>query len=308
MKLTALAGGVGAAKLLSGLVEVIPPHDLTAVVNTGDDFRWLGLHICPDIDTVLYTLAGLANPLTGWGFRDDSFHALDRLGQLGCETWFKLGDRDLATHIYRAYLLQSGKTLTEITQDLCRQNGVSARILPMTDSYVPTLVVTDAGTLTFQDYFVRRRCLPKVLGFAYQNIESAAPAPGVIDAILKADAIVLCPSNPYVSIGPILAVPGIRAALQHTPATISAVTPIVAGEALKGPAAAMMRALGDEVSAAGVARMYRDFLDIFVLDQRDESLLEKISELGITVHSAPTVMDSMESKISLARFIVGSLA
>jgi LPPG:FO 2-phospho-L-lactate transferase len=308
MRMTALAGGVGAAKLLSGLVAVLPPKDLTVIVNTGDDFRWMGLYICPDLDTVTYTLAGLADPITGWGVRDDTFHSLERLRQIGCETWFKLGDRDLATHIYRTHHLQNGNSLTGVTLALCRQNGITAHILPMTDSPVPTLVHTDEGTLEFQDYFVRRKCSPIVRGFSFQGIDAASPAPGVLEAIRDANAIVLCPSNPYISIGPILAVPGIKTALQQTPATILAVSPIVAGDALKGPAAAMMRQLGDEVSAASVARLYHDFLDIFVLDRRDVILQEQIAALGVEVRATETVMDDMASRVALARFLLEMLA
>ncbi len=304
MRLTALAGGVGAAKLLSGLAEVLPPEDLTVIVNTGDDFHWMGLYVCPDIDTVTYTLAGLANPITGWGVKDDTFSALDRLGQMGCETWFKVGDRDLATHIFRTALLQSGRTLSEVTKELCRQNGVAVRILPMTDSHVPTMVDTEEGILAFQEYFVHRQCLPVVRGLSYQGMMAAAPAPGVIDAILKADAIVLCPSNPYISIGPILAVPGVRGAMSRTAARVLAVSSIVAGAALKGPTASMMRQLGDECSAAGVACMYRDFLDVFVLDRRDRNLLGTVSKMDIEAHLADTVMDSEKSKHSLARSIL----
>jgi LPPG:FO 2-phospho-L-lactate transferase len=308
MRLTALAGGVGAAKLLSGLVQALPPENLTIIGNTGDDFRWMGLYISPDIDTAIYTLAGIANPVTGWGVRDDTFHALERLAKLGCETWFHLGDRDLATHLYRTYRMQCGDTHTTITLDLCRQNGVSARLLPMTDSYVPTLVHTNDGTLGLQDYFVRRHCSPQVRGLSYQGIDASRPAPGVIDAIQLADAIVLCPSNPHISIGPILAVPGIRTALRETRAPVLAVTPIVAGEALKGPAAVMMRQLGEEASAAGVARRYQDFLDIFVVDRRDEHLQTQIESLGMEVRIEQTVMDSMEARITLARRLVEMLA
>jgi LPPG:FO 2-phospho-L-lactate transferase len=308
MRLTALAGGVGAAKLLSGLVAVLPSKDLTVIVNTGDDFRWMGLYICPDLDTVTYTLAGMANPTTGWGIRDDTFHSLERLHQIGCETWFKLGDRDLATHIYRTHHLQAGDTLTDVTRALCRKNGITAQILPMTDSPVPTLVHTDEGTLEFQDYFVRKKCSPTVRGLSFQGIDATRPAPGVLEAIRDADVVVLCPSNPHVSIGPILAVPGIRTALRQTAATVLAVTPIVAGEALKGPTAAMMRQLGEEVSAVRVAKFYRDFLDVFVLDHRDAILKEKIAALGVEVRFTETIMDDMASRVALARFVLEALA
>ena len=308
MKLTALAGGVGAAKLLSGTAALLPPQDLTVIVNTGDDFRWHGLYICPDLDTIIYTLAGIANPGTGWGVRDDTFHCLEHLGRLGGETWFQVGDRDLATQIYRTYRLQQGNTLTEITASLSRGNGVEASILPMTDSFVPTLVLTEEGALAFQDYFVRRQCSPRVLGFSYEGIESACPAPGVIAAIQEADAVVLCPSNPFISIMPILSVPGIRAALQSTGATVLAVTPIVAGEALKGPAAAMLRQLGHAVSAVTIAMFYRDFLDVFVLDWSDEHLAGKVAALGIRPCVTAAVMDSPESRTALARSLLEILA
>ena len=307
MKLTAMAGGVGAAKLLSGLVQVLPPEELTIVVNTGDDFRWMGLYICPDLDTITYTLAGLNNPITGWGVRDDTYQCLDRLRLMGCDTWFALGDRDLATHVYRTEQLQQGDSLAQITASLTKLNGIATRILPMTNSPVPTKVHTKDGTLAFQDYFVRRNCQPQVQGFTFEGIESASPAPGVLRALHESDAVIVCPSNPFISIGPILAVPGIRAALHESPATILAVSPIVAGEALKGPTAAMLRQLGFEVSAAGVAGLYRDFVDVFVLDRRDERLRESISALGLRVCCADTVMRDEASRVALANSILEML-
>jgi len=300
MKMTALAGGVGAARLLSGLAGLLSPGELTVIVNTGDDFRYLGLYICPDLDTVVYTLAGVADPKTGWGIRADTLHCLKRLSDLQCETWFRLGDRDLATHIFRTHRLRCGDSLTGVTRMICLRSGIQVAVLPMTDSEVPTLVHTDEETLEFQDYFVRRQCAPHVRGFQYLGIETACPAPGVLDAILNADAVVLCPSNPYVSIGPILAVPGIRDALRATRAVVLAVSPIVAGKALKGPAAAMMRQLGEQSCATTVARLYRDFLDIFVLDRRDESLVGPVRSLGLTVHAVETVMDSPSARLALA--------
>ncbi len=308
MKITALAGGVGAAKLLLGLVELLAPQDLTVIVNTGDDFRCMGLYVCPDLDTVIYTLAGLANPTTGWGVRDDTFHCNERLARLQCEAWFRLGDRDLATHIFRTQRLRNGDSLTDVTRIICHQNGVQPTILPMTDSEVPTLVHTDEGILDFQDYFVHRHCSPKVRGFQYRGIETVCPAPGVLTALLNAEAIVLCPSNPYISIGPILAVPGIRDALRATAGVVLAVSPIVGGEALKGPAAAMMRQLGQEASAETVARLYQDFLDIFVLDNRDERLIEPLRALGLEVHAVETVMAGSSSRVALAESLLRMLA
>jgi LPPG:FO 2-phospho-L-lactate transferase len=308
MRVTALAGGIGAARFLSGLVRVLPPEQVTVIVNTGDDFRWLGLYICPDIDTVTYTLAGLDNPGTGWGVRDETFHCLDRLQALGIETWFALGDRDMATHIYRTHRLQQGDSLAEITACLGRQNNVAARILPMTEVPVPTLVQTTEGTLAFQDYFVRRRCEPQVTGITFSGIDAATPAEGVVDAIREADAVVICPSNPLISIGPILAVPGVRSALRGTKATIAAISPIVAGEALKGPAAAMMRQLGLEASAAGVSTLYQDFLDVFVLDARDEALRGRISAAGLRVVTADTIMSSFAARAALAGTVMEMIA
>ena len=269
MKITALAGGTGAARLVSGLSEVRPPEDLTVIVNTGDDFDWMGLRICPDLDTIVYTLAGCANPATGWGVRGDTFAMLDELDDLGGPAWFRIGDRDLATHLYRTSLLYSGKSLSEVTRALCSRRGVRSRVLPMSDSPVPTLVHTSEGDLPFQEYFVGRRCEPQVLGFTYVNASTSHPADGVLDAIAQADAVIVCPSNPFISIGPILAVPGIREELKGRSGPVLAVSPIIAGQAVKGPTAAMLRQLGREVSPASVAALYRDFVDIFVLDALD---------------------------------------
>jgi LPPG:FO 2-phospho-L-lactate transferase len=307
MKLTALAGGVGGAKLISGFSAIMPQEDLTAIVNTGDDFRWLGFYICPDLDTITYTLAGLDNPQTGWGVREESFRALERLRELGCDAWFKLGDLDLATHIFRSHRMQCGDSLSEVTRALCRANGIRARLLPMTDSHVPTSVHTDEGILEFQEYFVHRQCKPGVRGFTFEGVENAQPAPFVLNAIAESDAIVICPSNPFISISPILAVPGIRDALRSTSAAIVAVTPIIGGEAIKGPAAEMMRQLGLPVSPLTVAGFYRDFLNIFVLDRRDESLCDELATLGPSVRIADTIMDSMEARVSLAASILEML-
>jgi LPPG:FO 2-phospho-L-lactate transferase len=304
MKIVALAGGVGGAKLLWGLARVVPARDLTIVVNTGDDFDWLGLRVCPDLDTVLYTLAGLAHPGTGWGVRDDTFSTLHRIEQLGGPAWFRIGDRDLATHILRTEALRSGRTLTEVIAGLCRSNGVEPRVLPMSDDPVPTRVHTDAGILPFQEYFVRRRAAPRVSGFTFEGIESARPAPGVLEAIAQADAVLLCPSNPFISINPILGVPGIRPALRAVRERTTAVTPIVQGVALKGPAAAMLDQLGLETSPVGVARLYGDIVRRFVLDRRDEGLAAAVAALGMEPHCRETVMESDESKVELARAVV----
>jgi LPPG:FO 2-phospho-L-lactate transferase len=308
MKITALAGGVGAAKFLAGLVQVIPQEDLTVIVNTGDDFEWMGLRVCPDLDTITYTLAGIANRATGWGLEGDTFAALDRLRELGCDPWFRIGDRDLATHVYRTARRREGKTPAEVTRELQLRNGIRARILPMTDSEVPTKIQTEEGLLEFQDYFVRRRCEPRVKGIVFEGAGNAVPAPGVLEAIASAEAVVVCPSNPLISIGPILSVPGIRAALSAGAGTVAAISPIVAGRAIKGPTATMFAQLGLEVSAAGVASLYRDFLDCLVVDETDLDLVPRIQALGIRASTARTIMDSPESASALAWKVTKILA
>jgi LPPG:FO 2-phospho-L-lactate transferase len=298
MKITALAGGVGAAKFLAGFVEVIRPEDLTVIVNTGDDFEWMGLRICPDLDTITYTLAGVANRETGWGVAGDTFQALERLRQLGCDAWFRIGDRDLATHLFRTQRWGEGAPLSAITRELCERNGITVQVLPMTDSDVPTRIQTEEGLLEFQDYFVRRHCRPVVKGIVFQGCEKAQPAPGVLEAILSADATVICPSNPLISIEPILAIPGLREAMSIIP--VVAISPIVAGRALKGPAAAMLSQLGFESSAAGVALFYRDLLDWLVVDESDRDLIPRIRELNIGASTAKTIMDTPGSARALA--------
>ena len=304
MKVTALAGGVGAAKLVSGLAALVPARDLSVIVNTGDDFGWMGLYICPDLDTIIYTLAGLAHPVNGWGLAADSFHCLERLRLLGSDTWFRIGDRDLATHIFRTQRLHEGQRLSEVTAAVCSRSGVHVRVLPMTDSPVPTHVDTDRGTLDFQEYFVRLQCTPRIFAVFYSGVDRATAPPPVLEAIGEADAVILCPSNPWLSIGPILAVPGIRESLRATRAKTLAVSPIVAGKALKGPAAAMMSQLGLEVSAAGVAGLYRDFLDIFVMDGRDQLLRGQVAALGLEARIAETIMDTPASRVSLAHALL----
>ena len=301
MKITALAGGIGASKFLAGLARVIPPEDITIIANTGDDMEMFGLRICPDIDTVIYTLAEVVNQQTGWGIEGDSFECLRSLARLGEDVWFNLGDRDLATHIHRTSQLMRGRTLAEVTDSIRRSLGVRSRIVPMADAYTPTRVITDEGDLHLQEYFVRRKCEPLVKAIRYENIERARPSEGVEQAILEADCVILCPSNPFISIGPILAVPGVRDLLKQTKAEVAAITPIVAGRALKGPTADMLRSLGHEVSATGVARLYSDFAKLFVLDETDIDLKESIEKLGLRVMMTNTVMTTMEDKENLAR-------
>lgn len=302
MKMTALAGGVGASKLLDGLQRALPPESLTVIVNTGDDIELFGLYIAPDLDIVTYTLAGLVNPATGWGLANDTFNCLETLLRYdGSERWFNLGDRDLATHIFRTAQLRGGHTLAEVTDRVRTTLGVAARILPMTNAHTPTTVITAAGALHFQEYLVKRRAEPTVKGLRFENIATASPAPGVAEAILQADAIIICPSNPLISIGPILAVPGLRQLLRSTPARVAAISPIVGGASLKGPTDRMLAALGMEVSATQVARLYADFLDVFILDRRDEAERAAIEQLGLQVAVTDTVMSGPAEKLALAQ-------
>lgn len=302
--IVALAGGVGGAKLVLGLAEVLPPGGLTAVVNTADDLRLHGLLICPDLDTVLYTLAGLADPLQGWGVAGDTTGALEMLERYGHPPWFRLGDRDLATHLLRRALLDEGKTLTEVTASLSQALGVKTRILPMTDDRVETRVRIGGREIPFQEYFVAHRAEVPIDGIRFEGIEAARPSPGVLEAVSRARAILFCPSNPLVSIGPILALSGMREALQKAPGRKVAVSPIVGGKALKGPAARMMRELGEEPSALSVARRYVDWVETFVLDEQDRGLCEAIRSLGLEVLVTDTIMNTLEDKVRLAREIL----
>ena len=299
MKVVLLAGGVGGAKLAFGLARVLPAEDLTVVVNTGDDFTHLGLRICPDLDTVTYNLGGLDNRETGWGVAGDTFQALEALERLGGPTWFRLGDRDLATHLWRTSLLAQGMRLTEVTRRICKSLGVGATVLPATDDTVPTRVETDEGLLDFQDYFVRRRCEPRVRRIVFAGIEDARPSPEVSAAIGAADGIVFAPSNPFVSIEPVLALPGVREAVSRKPAV--AVSPIVGGEAIKGPAAKMMQELGLDVSPVGVAGRYADIIEGFVMDEIDSAREAEVAGLGLRVRTAQSIMRTDADRESLAR-------
>ncbi len=307
MKVVALAGGVGGAKLADGLARVLPPGDLTIIVNTGDDFEHLGLKICPDLDTVCYTLADLANPETGWGLRGETWHALQSLSALGGPAWFRLGDRDLGTHLERTRRLRIGETLSQVTEAFCRFWGVSARVIPMSDRPIPTTVHTDEGPLPFQEYFVQRQCQPKVTGFSFAGIESSSPAPGVLEALKFAGLVVICPSNPWVSIAPILAVPGIRQALESK--RVVAVSPIIGGQALKGPAAKMYQELGLDPSAASVARHYgklgkEGILTGFVIDTVDSAQAGQVECLGLRVLVTDSVMRTPADRQRLANELV----
>jgi LPPG:FO 2-phospho-L-lactate transferase len=299
--IVALAGGVGAAKFLRGLVEVIPPDTLTIISNTGDDIELYGLHIAPDIDIVAYTLSGLVDEERGWGIRGDTFDCLAMLRRYGEATWFNLGDRDLATHIVRTQRRRAGHSLTDITAGFCQALGLSMRILPMCDQPVPSLVRTPAGLFHFQEYLVQRGGREEVQEVIYHGVEQAQPAPGVGAALAQAEAIVLCPSNPVISIGTILAVPGMRQAIQASPAPVVAVSPIIQGATLKGPADKMLRGLGFEVSAYGVAQYYAGLLHGLVIDVLDAALQPRIEALGLRVAVTNTIMQTLADKQALAR-------
>jgi LPPG:FO 2-phospho-L-lactate transferase len=298
VKVVALAGGVGGAKLVDGLARCLPPEDLSVVVNTGDDFTHLGLKICPDLDTVCYTLAGLADPTTGWGRANESWNFLGSLEQLGGSTWFHLGDRDLATHVERTQRLEAGQPLNQIVGDFCKAWGIRLTVLPMSDDLVSTWVYTDEGTLPFQEYFVGRQCQPRVRGFYFAGIESALPSPGVLEALENADLVIICPSNPWVSIDPILAVAGMRSAIAARP--VVAVSPIIGGTTVKGPAAKMYTELGIQPSAVAVTRHYSGLLKGFVIDQKDQALQEEIQALDIQVLVTNTLMNSIPDRQTLA--------
>src|SRR5687767_12391543 len=310
-RVVALAGGVGGAKLAAGLQAVLPAGALTVVVNTADDFKLWGLHISPDLDTVMYTLAGLANPETGWGLQGDTWKSLEMLGRYKRDTWFRLGDMDLATHILRTQMLAEGRTPTEAITDLASWLNIPTRILPMCDEPVETLVETPEGILDFQDYFVRRRHEDTVTGVVFRGAEKAHATPQVLEAIEQADIIVYCPSNPIVSIGPILVVLGLRESLERSSAVQVAVSPIVGGTALKGPAAHMLHSLGHEVSAVGVASIYKTLLDGMVIDKVDAEVAPRIEKMGIAVHVADTIMKDDASRTGLAKQVLdfgGSIA
>src|SRR5919199_2253189 len=302
--IVALAGGVGGAKLAQGPYPALPPDALTVVGNTADDFEHFGLRISPDLDTVLYTLAGLANSATGWGIAGDTFRALELLKRYGAEDWFLVGDLDFATHIRRSELLRAGQSLTAVTATLARGRGLRAALLPMCDEPVATVVETPDGPLPFQDYFVRRRHEDPVTAVHFAGIERATVPEGVAAALREAEAIVLCPSNPIVSLGPILAVPGLRALLRDAPGVKVAVSPIVGGRALKGPADRMLAGLGYDVSSLGVARLYHDLLDGFVLDATDAALAPEIAALGPRALVTQTIMGDADARRRLAEEVL----
>jgi len=304
VKVCALAGGVGGAKLAAGLQAALPSGDLSIVANTADDFDLWGLRICPDLDTVMYTLANVANEETGWGVEDESFNTLAMISAYGEDTWFWLGDRDLATHVLRTQRLRAGTRLTEVTAGLAAALGVESYLLPMCDEPVATVLKTPEGLLEFQEYFVRRGQRDEVLGVELRGIDNARIPAKVSEEISHAEAIIFCPSNPVVSIGPILAIPGMRELLANSPAPKVAVSPIVGGRALKGPADKMLRSLGHEVSAVGVARMYEGIVDRFVVDRLDGEEEARISALGMRVLTTDAVMRDEPDRERLAREVL----
>ncbi|HXY16283.1 MAG TPA: 2-phospho-L-lactate transferase [Terriglobales bacterium] len=302
-----LSGGTGGAKFVEGLRQVAPVEEMTFIVNTGDDLNWWGLYVSPDLDSITYALAGLLSRERGWGVKGDTFYCLQAMGELAEPMWFHVGDRDLAIHLLRSKLLAEGKTLTEVTNEICNKLGVQARILPMSDSRVETRVMTPSGELSFQEYFVQRWYQDPVKSVRFAGASQANPAPGVVEAILAANAVIIAPSNPVTSIGPILAVPGIRAALRETQATVAAVSPLIGNAAISGPAGVLMAAQGWPVSIAGIAQAYGDFLDILIADLRDHAIAKELGRPGLRVHCTNIIMKTAEDRAKLARTVLALL-
>lgn len=307
LNVVGLAGGVGGAKFLQGLAGVVANDNLTAVINTADDFELYGLHISPDVDTVMYTLAGIANPATGWGIEGDTRHTLDGIAAYGEDPWFLVGDRDFATHITRTHWLRQGATLSEVTQRMASALGIEVRLLPMSNEPVRTLVKVADGWLDFQDYFVGRRHADTVLDVAFDGVQVSHAALGVKEALIDADLVFICPSNPVVSIGPILAVPGLHEATAEAKAPVVCISPIVGGKALKGPAAGMLEQKGHAVSALGVAEYYGDLIDIMVIDEQDAHLARAIERLGKRVIVLQTIMGDRDDRVRFAADVLAAL-
>lgn len=301
-RVVALAGGVGGARLADGLAQILPTNALTIIVNTGDDFEHLGLSISPDLDTVCYTLAGIANPVTGWGRSGETFNALETLADLGGPTWFRVGDKDVGLHLERTLRKKAGQTLSQITQHICNSFEVPVTVFPMSDDPVPTWVYTKEGGMPFQEYFVRRQCQPQVTGFRFEGAEKAKPAPGALQAIHAADYVVICPSNPWVSIDPILSISGMRNALEGK--KVVAISPIIGGQAVKGPAAKMYAEMGIQPSAFSVAKHYQSLLNGFILDYQDANLENEISGLGLHTLVTNTLMKTSLDRRQLAGEVI----
>ncbi|MBA39575.1 MAG: 2-phospho-L-lactate transferase [Dehalococcoidia bacterium] len=300
----ALAGGVGGAKLALGFSHILGSEELTVVVNTADDDRFYGLHVSPDLDTVLYTLAGVSNAEMGWGLAGESFRTLERLKEYGVDAWFNLGDLDLATHLYRTKMLEEGKTLSEVCLQLAKSLGVEHKILPVTDSPIKTMVETQDGIMSFQEYFVKNRCEPIVTSIDFNGSSNCTVTPGVRRAVLNMDLLVFCPSNPFVSIAPILSVPGFKEMIESFSGKSIGVSPIVGGEAIKGPAAKMLKELGHDVSPVGVARQYVGLCNTFIIDEKDVDLKQEIESLGMNVFVTQTIMETDQDKKRLAEYIL----
>jgi LPPG:FO 2-phospho-L-lactate transferase len=302
LKVVALAGGVGGARLVDGLAQCLPPSNLTVIVNIGDDFEHLELKICPDLDTVCYTLAGIANPTTGWGLANETWNSLDQVTALGGPGWFRLGDRDLGTHLERTRRLIAGERLSQVTRHFCEAWGVNITVLPASDDSVPTRVYTDIGDMSFQEYFVYRQCEPVVHGFSFEGSELAHPAPGVLDAFREADIVILCPSNPWVSLDPILAIRPIRQVISER--LVVGVSPIIGGKAVKGPAAKMFAELGIQPSAEAVANHYQDLLDALFIDWSDEDQSDTIRQMGVIPQPADILMREPADRRRLAEEVL----
>jgi len=299
-----LAGGVGAAKFIRGLIEVVNPELLKIIVNTGDDIELYGLKICPDLDIITYTLANLVDKKKGWGFSDETFNCLQNLKKFYDLGWFNLGDKDLATHIYRTDLFNQGFNKAEITNSICKDLGIKVQLLPMCNEHVETYIMTSEGKMHFEEFFIKYQCKPEILKIEFKGIEEAVPVEGILQYIEEAKKIIICPSNPIVSIGTILRVKGIKKALSLVKDKVIAISPIIEGASVKGPADKMMKSLGLEVSCVGVAKFYQDFLGHFIIDNRDSKLQPLIEELGIKVYLYDTIMTDLRKKIELAQFVI----
>jgi len=306
LRIAVLAGGVGAAKFLQGLAKIVSHEDLSCVVNTGDDIVLHDLHISPDLDIITYALAGIVDDEKGWGIHQDTFNCLESLRSLGSDEWFRLGDKDLATHVYRTELLRRGLSLSEVTVILCQRLGVKSRVLPMTNDKFETWIGTDAGWMHFEEYYVRRGCRDEIRGVQFRGADNARPAPGVLEALRGADLVIVAPSNPIVSIGTILAVHGIRETLRRRDKPVVAISPIVNGSPLKGPADKLMSHHGVEVSPKGVARLYEDFLDMIILDNADRESIGDIASMGIEARATNTIMKTREDRSRLAEFTLAN--
>lgn len=307
MSIACLAGGVGAARFLTGLAGILPDKNLTVIVNTGDDERFYGLHVSPDIDIVCYTLAGIVDEQKGWGVKDDTFGCLEMFGRLGLPTWFQIGDRDFATHLHRTFLLDQGHSLTEATDEIRSRLGLKMNILPMTDGSVRTRIKTHEGTLSFQEYFVKMSFQPQVTGVEFAGVEVAEPTQQVLSTLEKCDGIIICPSNPIISIGPILSLRGLRNMLCHRRTRTVVISPIVGGLALRGPADRMMKSLGYESTALGVAQLYQDVAGTIIIDEQDRRDAPRIGELGMKCIVTNTVMNTLDAKAKLAETTVKCL-